>query len=114
MYAAASGSNRQLSISGPASTESKPSRSSSPLTTSFASVSSPADREGCAVRRPGGTGQQRNVVGKDVAERLDQSGTLEVLLDEFAGRDFLVVEYSDPPVSKRVVVAGVEYDLAVE
>jgi len=74
----------------------------------------PGDGQGAAVGSAGRAGELRDVVGEDVVERFDERGPGEVPLNEFAGRQLLVVEFSDPAVTERVVVAGVEQGLALE
>jgi hypothetical protein len=115
---------RQPSLSGPASTVSKPNASSILVTVAFA-LSSGAGRsapravvarddESAPVRGTGGLAIRHELGRADVVERLDHLRLRKVRLQQLGGRRRLVVELGDVPVTLRIVVVRVDNDLACE
>lgn len=74
----------------------------------------PGDRQRAAVGGAGGPRVGHQVAFEDGVEGLDHAGALQVLRQQFAGGGRLAVQLGELAVALRVVVVGVQHDLAGE
>src|SRR5215469_6499727 len=70
------------------------------------------DREGGAVDRARRAREVQQVLVEDVVERLHDLSATELLSQVFAAGERLVVEFRQLAVARRIVVAGVQDELA--
>ena len=84
------------------------------MTVALAAGSSPAITSARRFGVPAGLAVGRQLRGVDVIERLDDLRRRQVRLQQLGGRRRLVVELGDVAVTLRVVVVGVDDDLARE